>query len=201
MALVHRFIGTVRGMLVRLFRPQEDARVRDVVEVLKQVALFRGFPNSYLLTLAETMHQRDYKPDEVLFYERDPGLGFYIVQRGRVRLLAEDDDGSAHELGQVGERQVFGEQALLGDFRRLVTAQAITETRVLGFFQPDFKMVAKRNPAAGIAVMSALARQLAGQQEQLMHHVAAGEGRVAGLRMLIQDAQPGEPVRLETLPG
>ncbi len=152
--------------------------------MLGQVELFRDFPRNALWELAEVMHRRTYRRDEFIYYERDPGLGLYIVQRGRVRLLAEDENGHVHELRQADENEFFGELSILGDFRRMETAQAATETTVLGFFSPDLKTMLKRNPSVGAAVVQALARRLAGQQVALVQRLAEDENRIAALRLL-----------------
>lgn len=190
MSITRSIYQSFRQWYRRLFQQQEDLRTREAVEVVQQVSLFQGLPRGALRDLAEVVHPRDYKRDEFIYYQHDPGLGLYIVQRGGVRLLAEDDDGMPYELCQVAENGFFGELSLLGDFRRQETAQAITETRVLGFFIPDLKMLTKRNPSVGAAVAMALARHLAIQQVALLQRVADAEGQVDALRFLRGIAPP-----------
>ncbi len=195
MSITRRFIHTLRDTYRRMFRRQEDARTHEVVEVLRQVSLFKGFSRSALRELAEVLHRRDYKRDEFLYYENDPGLGLYIVQRGRVRLLTEDEKGKVHELRLVTENEFFGPLCLLGEFRRMETAQAVTETRVLGFFSPDLKTMLKRNPSAGAAIFASLARHLAARQVALMQRMADDQGKVAALRLLDGATQHVETTR------
>lgn len=166
----------------RMFRRQEDAHLSEVCEVLKAVPLFEGFSRSALYALGGVMHARRYKRDEFLYYEHDPGLGLYVVQRGRVRLLTEDENGNVHELRQANVHDFFGEISILGDFRRMETAQAVTETDVLGFFSPDLKTMLKRNPRLATEVVMSLARHLATQQVDLTQQVAKDEGKVSALR-------------------
>ncbi len=172
------------GRFGRVFRRNDDASLGEVVDALKQVPLFSGFSRQALRDLAEAVHRRDYRRDEFIYYERDPGLGLYIVQRGRVRLLVEDETGAVHELRQVGENEVFGKLSLLGDFRRMETARAVVDTRVIGFFRPDLRAVVKRHPATGAAVVEALARNLAAAQSELLRFVEEKEGKVAARRTL-----------------
>ncbi len=197
MSVTRRIIHTLRDLYRRMFQRQEDARTREVVEVLKQMPLFKGFSRSALRELAEVMHPRDYRRDEFLYYENDPGLGLYIVQRGRVRLVVEDEDGEVQELRQTVENEFFGALSLLGESRRMETAQAVTETRVLGFFSPDLKTMLKRNPSVGAAAVAALARHLAARQVALMQQIAQDRGKVAALRLLdgaTQQAEAAPPV-------
>ena len=168
----------------RLFNRGVDQKTREVIETLRQVSIFRNLPSSALQDLAEAVHVRDYKRDEFLYYERDPGLGMYVVQRGRVRLLVEDESGAVHELRQVGDHEFFGKLSLLGDHRRSETAQAITETRVLGFFRPDLKTILKRFPSSGAAIIETIARNLAALETEIIRVLVEKDGKIDALRMV-----------------
>lgn len=185
MASLHSLLVALRDFYGRLLQRQEDVRTSEIIQTLRQVPAFQAFPRRTLRDIAEAMHYRAYKREEFIYYEQDPGLGLYIVQRGRVRLLVEDEEGGVHELRQVGPYEVFGDLAVLGDFRRLETAQAATETNVLGFFRPDLETLIKRNARAGLDVVAALARGLAGRQVAMAELLAAREeGKVAAMRLL-----------------
>jgi CRP-like cAMP-binding protein len=134
--------------------------------------------------LAEAVHTRDYRSDEFIYYEKDPGLGMYIVGRGRVRLLVEDSNGAIHELRQVVDNEVFGKLSLLGDFRRVDTAQAVMDTRVIGLFRPDLKTIIKRHPSAAAAILDVLARNLASTQCELIRVLAEKDGKVEAMRLV-----------------
>lgn len=176
----NRFAGWVRALFTR----EKDPKRREVIEALKQVPLFRSLPSGAVRDLADAIHLRDYKRDEFIYYERDPGLGMYVVQRGRVRLLVEDESGTVHELRQVGDHEFFGKLSLLGDFRRTETAQAITETRVMGFFRPDLKSILKRYPASGAALIEAIARNLAAMETEIIRVLVEKDGKLEAMRMV-----------------
>lgn len=176
--------SALRTLYRRLFKRAEDTRLSEVVATLRHAPLFAELSGSDLVELAEVMHQRAYRRDEFVYYEGDPGLGLYVVQRGGVVLLGEDADGSVHELRNVEEGEVFGELSLLGDFRRLETAQALTDTRVLGFFSPDLKTMLKRNPRASAAVLAAVARHLAAREVELLRQLSDAEGAIPARRLL-----------------
>lgn len=171
----------------RAFRQEEDVRKREVVSILRQVPVFSSLSGRVLGELAEAVHNRTYRRDEILYYEGDPGLGLYIIRQGRVRLLMEDEEGILHELRQLGEFEVFGELSLFGDLRRNTTVQALTETHVLGFFRPDLHTLMKRDPQAAAAVTAALAQYLAARQVELTRLIAARENKIAAA-MLVHGA-------------
>ncbi|WP_457652751.1 Crp/Fnr family transcriptional regulator [Rhodocaloribacter sp.] len=190
--------GLARAFYRRLFRREEDAQLRSIVETLQHTPVFQTLARGDLRELAEAMHVRTYKRDEFLYYEQDPGLGLYVVQRGRVRLFTEDEAGVIYELRQVGEREIFGEISLFGsgDLRRMETAQALTETRVLGFFSPDLKTMLRRTPKTAAAVTMALARYLALRQVETVRLLAERQGKAAAMRLLNGAHPPAAPPTL-----
>lgn len=191
-------VGRVTGPIRRLFNRGVDQKTSDVIDTLRQVSIFKNLPSGALQDLGEAVHVRDYKRDEFLYYERDPGLGMYVVQRGRIRLLIEDEDGAVHELRQVGDHEFFGKLSLLGDHRRSETAQAITETRVLGFFRPDLKNIIKRFPSSGAAIIEAIARNLAALETEIIRVLVEKDGKMDAMRMVDNAAARVDRIATET---
>ncbi len=190
--------GALRRVYRRLAQAPAERELRVFVDTLRQVPPFQVFGRAAHVALAEAVHPRTYRRDEFIYYEGDPGLGLYIVRRGRVRLLVEDEQGRAHELRQVGEHEIFGDLSIAGDFRRLASAQAVTEAHVLGFFRPDPRTMVRRRPQVGAEVLGALARHLAARQVEVMHLVAERDGKQAALRMF-EGADVRTNAREETL--
>ncbi len=149
-------------------RHAERAPLRDAIQTFQEVSVFQDLNRSALRELASAVHERMYRRDEFLYYERDPGLGLYIVQEGSVRLYKETENGAFHELGTVGPRDLIGTLSILGDCHRHETAQAAVDTQVLGFYRPDLATMLKRNPRAAAAILGALARYQAASQLALI---------------------------------
>lgn len=182
--MLRTLLANVRRWYRLLFKRQEDARSREIAATLRRVPIFQGLSRAALYELADVVHTRSYKRDETLYYEGDPGLGLYIVQKGRIRLVVEDEDGSTHEMRQVEENELFGFLSVFGDFRRMETAQALTDAVVLGFFRPDLKTMIKRNPRTGAHVVAALGRNMAAWQVEMVQHMSDQVGRITARRML-----------------
>lgn len=191
-------VGRLAARVRRVFQRDVDPKTLDAIDALNQVSIFRSLPSGALRDLADAVHVRDYKRDEFLYYERDPGLGMYVVQRGRVRLLVEDETGTMHELRQVGNQEFFGKLSLLGDHRRTETAQAITETRVLGLFRPDLKTILKRHPGSGAAIIEAIARNLAAMETEIIRVLVEKDGKIEAMRMVDNAAARVDRISVES---
>lgn len=188
MSSLRNVAHATRRLYRRMFRRQADARTRDIMDTLAQVPAFSTCAKSTLRDVAESMHRRTYRRDEYIYYENDPGLGLYVIQQGRVRLVAEERQDTVVELGQLGPHEMFGTLSIFGDFRRLETAQTMTEACVFGFFRPDLKSLMKRSPGAGSEVTMVLARYLAEQHVDLIDRMASEMGRSSALSAFAEAA-------------
>ena len=185
MSFFQRLLATLRGFYRRSMKRVGTSPVDAQAKTLRTVNVFQHLRSGALQDLASAVHVRSYRRDEVIYYENDPGLGFYVIQRGRVRLLTEDETGLTHELRQVDEYQMFGELSLFGtEVRRLETAQALTDVTVLGFFRPDLLRLVKRKPRSAAHILMALSSHFARRQSSLVPLLQKEENKVDAMRIL-----------------
>lgn len=169
--------------LRRLFRRREDAPVLRAIETLEQVDVLAELAWNNRRDLAHAIHYRTYRPEEVIYYQEDPGLGLYIVEDGTVELHAEEEDGP-HLVRTVDPYGLFGTYSLLGEIPRLETARARTDVTVLGFFRPDLRTLGKRHPRTGMLLIDALAEEMAMAHDRLSRALTEHASRTDVLELL-----------------
>jgi CRP/FNR family transcriptional regulator, cyclic AMP receptor protein len=197
---VDRLTGLLRTAYQRAVQPSEDPRPHAILKTLNRVPLLQNFSRAELKILSEALHSREYKPDEFIYRERDPSLGLYFLERGSVRFYVEEANGALQELRTIREYAVFGELAVLGEFRRLETAQSVTDTRVLGFFRPELKYMMKQEPRVAALLLHALGGYIAAQHIAYNRAVAEKDGRVHAMKVQDIAVQRSES-RLTTTGG
>jgi CRP/FNR family cyclic AMP-dependent transcriptional regulator len=181
MSTFRSFLRAGGRLYRRLFQRRLDPHTREIVEVLQAVPALAHLSSNALYAMASTAHRRTYRRGESLYYEGDPGLGLYVVESGRIRLTSDADPDHTRELRELETHEMFGVLSILGDFRRLETAETITEARVLGFFRPDLKNIMRRNPKAGGEIAMALARCVATQHVEAIRLIEERDGRDVAL--------------------
>ena len=83
----------------------------------------------------------------------------YILQRGSVDIIHEDEDEVTSQLLQrLTEGDFFGELALLSDVLRSATAIAYEKSEILVLFQADLFDMIERQPELGVRLIRALSR-------------------------------------------
>lgn len=92
---------------------------------LKAVPMFAEASEEILADVAELLEEVEVKKGEVVFEKGAAGDSMYIVLSGRVRVY----DG-ARTIVELGEKEIFGELALLDPEPRLASVAAVEDTRL-----------------------------------------------------------------------
>ncbi|MBN2345403.1 MAG: cyclic nucleotide-binding domain-containing protein [Candidatus Aminicenantes bacterium] len=158
---------------------------RNTEQLLKKIPLFAGLGRGDLREIQNLAHCRHYRTDEVVFWEGEPGVGMYVLQRGEVGVFQDYGKGRQRELARLGPGDFFGEMALLENDFRSATAVALAETDLFGLIHPDLFDLFNRKPHLGVTILTALAGMLAqrlrrtNQDLQQMLGLPAGSGAPA----------------------
>lgn len=127
----------------------------EKVIILKTVSVFGHTSDDVLADVAPLLEEVDVVPGAVIFQKGDLGDSLYIIVAGRVRV----DDGD-RLLNYLGERDVFGEMALLDAEPRVASVTAVEPTRLLRLDQaPFFELITDR-PEVAIGLVRVLTGHL-----------------------------------------
>jgi len=104
-------------------------------------------------------HRRQYKEDEYIYYQGDPGTGMYFVEEGKVELVIEPEPGTETETQSfmINAPESFGALSIGYELRRISSAKCLTDCTLMGFFKPDFETLKKRHPTIAVKFMETLA--------------------------------------------
>jgi CRP-like cAMP-binding protein len=179
-----------------LGRPEAEGEA----DVLEHVPLFADLSARERAALHRVLHRREYVAGESVFVQVEPGLGMYIIARGRISIQSEP---SGRELVELRDGDFFGEIALLNEVIRTATARAKTDCTLLSLFQPDLMGLLDRNPRLGVKILLALARlvgirlvEVSDELERLRHaHEALRREHEALAADRLLDDEAGEPGR------
>ncbi|MCX7984416.1 MAG: cyclic nucleotide-binding domain-containing protein [Bacteroidetes bacterium] len=129
----------------------------SVEEILSKVPSFAELTSRELKEVAAIVHKREYLRGEPVFYQGDPGLGMYIVQKGEVSITLTTKEGKTDEIAVLGEGDFFGELALIDEAPRSANAVCRTDCLLIGFFRPDLFELIEKKPSLGIKIVLKLA--------------------------------------------
>jgi CRP/FNR family transcriptional regulator, cyclic AMP receptor protein len=124
------------------------------VELLRQVPLFQGLDNKSLKTLAETFVDRVFVADQELTVEGSGGVGFFLIESGEARVSVDGEERRV-----IGAGDYFGEVALLDAGLRTATVTAISDGKMYGLTQWQFRPLVEENAAIAWPLLQAMARR------------------------------------------
>ena len=107
--------------------------------------LFYSLNDSVLSSIAEKVQLVSYAPGEDIVQEGEIGDSFYLIKKGRVRVLKRTDD-SELVLSELGQAEGFGEMSLIIDQPRSATVRAIGNVTALKLTKDDFQGLMRTLP-------------------------------------------------------
>jgi hypothetical protein len=135
-----------------------EARLIPVFErmrFLRRVPLFEELSGDDLRQIAGIVEPVDFPKDRVIFKKGDPGEDLFVIVKGKVTIR----DGKV-ELASLGERDFFGELAVLDQEPRSADAVCAEETELLRLRAADFGELMTRRPPIQQHVTLVLVRRV-----------------------------------------
>jgi CRP/FNR family cyclic AMP-dependent transcriptional regulator len=105
---------------------------------------------------------REYKAGEVIFQEGEAASELFVIQSGKVDIRLGN-----RQLGTLGDRDIFGEMALIDGAPRSATAVAATDVKLVPVGEKQFLFLVSRTPYFALNVMRTLARRLRTQNNAI----------------------------------
>jgi CRP-like cAMP-binding protein len=132
----------------------------ECVDMLAHIPLFCELSPKELRKLAGAAVQRTYPAGTVIVRQGEPGVGLYVLIRGRARVQQHAGEESPRQLALLGSNEIFGELALLDNAPRSASVVAEEDTSALVIPIFDFRALLHDDPAIAIKLLSVLARRV-----------------------------------------
>ncbi len=121
--------------------------VEEIIRILQGVRLFSGLSRPQLRRLAPLVKEIPYPAQQTVYQQGEPGLRYYILLKGAVRVTRVDPEGRVAEVRRLGPGEAFGETSLLlGDVRD-ATVETVEETVFLCVDKEDFDQLLAADPS------------------------------------------------------
>ncbi|MDR0597610.1 MAG: Crp/Fnr family transcriptional regulator [Treponema sp.] len=134
---------------------------------------------------------RGFEPGEMIFSEFEPGDTFYLIQKGRVKLVKVIGDVEK-TLDILQPAEMFGEMAILENSPRSATAIALDKVQVLEFNRQNFDILISGNPQIALRLLKTFARRLYDAKRKFMILTLEDpQARIADVFLMLDENQSG----------
>ena len=141
------------------------------VDAMREVPMFRNVDPKQLRLFAFMGETLTYRAGERLFESGDEGDAAYIVIEGEVEVLVPTDGGEA-TVAVLGEKEIFGEMAVLCDQKRSSAIAAKTDLVTLRLDRSVIMKLLQEFPDIALELIRLLAHRL----EVMNHKLAEARG-------------------------
>ena len=153
--------------------PADTGRSYDMLTIervilLKGVDMFSRTSEDVLAEIAAVLEEVEAPKGQVIFEKGEMGDSLYIIVNGRVRV--HDGDTT---IGELGEKDIFGELALLDPEPRFATISALTDVRLFRLDREAFTELMAGNIEIVRGVLHVLCQRL---REETREHVPSSAG-------------------------
>lgn len=146
---------------------------------LSAPTLFGALPAAIRERLRAEASRRRFADGELIQQRGDKGGGFWLIERGQVRLGQFSHAGTFSTVSQLGPGDSFGELALLSGRRRIADGYAVGPAELLWISARLFEAALAHDPAAMRGLLGALAAEV----QELVDFVAILQRGDAGARV------------------
>jgi CRP/FNR family transcriptional regulator len=175
----------------------------EKLKLIGESILFAGLPAEQLGAVAKIAVEKKFGKGETIFFEGDPGNGFYMVAEGKVKIFKMSWAGKEQILHIFGPAEPFGEVPVFHGHPFPANAETLVKSTLFFFPREKFITLVHDNPSLSLnmlAVLSLRLRRFVTQVENLsLKEVPA---RLAGyLLYLLEEQKSEDSVELEISKG
>jgi CRP-like cAMP-binding protein len=174
-----------------------------IVDQIAAIPLFEGLPGEQLKALAGICLLRSCRKGQMIFADGDEGIGFYIVQSGRVRIFKlSPESGKEQILHIFGPGESFGEAAVFAGQGFPAFAEAQTTSVLLFFPRREFVALIRQDPSLAMNMLAVLSRRLQ-KFTRLIDDLSLKEtpARLAAHLLYLGGGRPADEISLEIPKG
>jgi CRP-like cAMP-binding protein len=120
-------------------------------------------PKVFLTTVNHGRTVSNYRSGAAVFKQGSAAESVFYIQKGKIKLTMSSSQGKEAVIAILGPEEFFGEGCLVGQPRRLATAQAMIASEVMRIDKAEMTRVLRSEPRFG---------------ELFMHHLLTRNSRV-----------------------
>lgn len=147
-----------------------DFKEAALIDTLMKCPLFTGLPKDVLREVVTFTSVVPLEKNAVLFHEGDPSRGFYLIQKGMVKVHRMNAAGKEQVIHLFREGESFAEGALAMDTGYPADATAVESSQLLLVSKEGFVSLIYRKPELALRMLASMnihLRDLVGQIDDL----------------------------------
>jgi CRP/FNR family transcriptional regulator, dissimilatory nitrate respiration regulator len=134
--------------------------MKKVRDILIKSQLFGGLSEEHIAEIEKIAVDKHYNKGDIIFYDGDEGVGFYLVVAGSVSVYKLSPEGKEQILHIVKEGDTIGAVPVFSGKSFPANARAITKSHLLFFDRKKFIQLITNKPSLTMNIMALLSMRL-----------------------------------------
>ena len=140
------------------------------LDLLRKVGLFAELDRELLLLVSQVIEERVYSKGKTIFFEGDPGIAFYFIKKGKIKISKLSEMGKEIIVHILGPGDIFAEVTLFQKNSRYPATAEVIEDAIVGMIRnEDLEKLVLNNPAMALELIRALTGKIMLIQERIRH--------------------------------
>ncbi len=139
----------------------------EVGAMLRKIPLFATLDDNGMNYLKDVAVKRSFPKNTILFSKGDESDALYLLYKGTVKAIINDETGKEIVLSTIGPGEYFGEISFLDGEARSATVVTREPVQVLIVYKNDFKKILFSNPDIVFRLLKELLKKLRRSTEQI----------------------------------
>ena len=139
----------------------------DKVQVLRSTFIFSSLTEDELGELANLAIERIFMSTEYIFWDGDTSEWFYVVAEGKIKVHKHSSLGKEFIIAFFGPGELFGEVAVFENQPYPASAQATTNSKVIGIKREALLTFLTNHPQVVLRIINVLGGRLRNAQNRL----------------------------------
>ena len=129
-------------------------------DIIARTPLFNGLPENQLVEISRIAVDRFFSKGETIFTEGDNGVGFFIVNKGLVKIYKVSSEGKEQILHIFGPGEPIGEVPVFTGHPFPASSEALIKTHLFFFPREAFINLIARNSSLSLNMLAVLSKRL-----------------------------------------
>jgi CRP-like cAMP-binding protein len=161
-------------------------------DFLHQIPLFQNVPAEQLVDLLRMLRPISFKAGELIFQQGQAGRAAFLIQSGTVEIFVSENEKFL-SITNLGEKEIFGELALIDGAPRSASARAVVACEILCIDKQEFDYLRSQLRPVAFHLLrefsSELCQRIRETNLQINHLIVHGKSEQRGSGKAVSSAR------------
>ena len=130
------------------------------LQIFKKIPIFAELAEDQLQRLSQVVMERQYRKNQIIFGEGDPGEALFFLKAGKIKLTKTTPDGREQILAFRSAGEIFAEVVLFDGGPYPATAEVVEDAKIGIIRNQDIEKIINQNVDIAVSLLKVMSKRL-----------------------------------------